>query len=148
MSCSWYWHICPSAKYPLTILDCILDVFGANVGIGYNIGCSFSKTVQSSSLTAQAATLNIQFAVPSFHGYACNRRCQLSYHPLYMTGFGLEDMETCKRMFSAFNGLVPATWYSSSFHQHQAINMFAHQWDDDKYEELCTLLLRTFIETR
>jgi len=65
-----------------------------------------------------------------------------------MTGFGLEDMETCERMFSAFNGLAPVTRYSSSFHRHQAIDMFAHQWDDDKYDKLCTLLLKAFVETR
>jgi len=129
-------------------VDRILDVFGPNVSIGYDIGCSFSKTVQSSSLATQAAALNIWFAVPSFHGYTHNRQCQLSHHPLYMTGFGLEDMETCERMFSAFNGLAPVTRYSSSFHRHQAIDMFAHQWDDDKYEELCTLLSRAFVETR
>jgi len=64
-----------------------------------------------------------------------------------MTGFGLEDMETCEWMFLAFNGLAPVTRYLSSFHRHQAIDMFAHQWDDDKYEELCTYLQNTFVET-
>jgi len=64
--------MCPSAKYPLAIVDRILNVFGPNVGIGYDIGCSFSKTIQSSSLATQAAALNIRFAVPSFHGYAHN----------------------------------------------------------------------------
>jgi len=116
----------------------ILDVFGSNVGIGYDIGCSFHKTVQCSSLASQAGALNVRFVVPAFHGYAHNRQCQLSNHPLYTTGFGLEDIETCERMFSVFNGLAPVTRYSSPFHRHQAIDMFAQQWDEDKYQELCT----------
>ncbi|EGO04369.1 hypothetical protein SERLA73DRAFT_44780 [Serpula lacrymans var. lacrymans S7.3] len=32
----------------------------------------------------------------AFHGYAHNWRCQLLNHPFYLTGFGLEDMETCE----------------------------------------------------
>jgi len=29
------------------------------------------------------------------------------------------------------------TRYSSPFHQHQAIDLYAWQWDEDKYQELC-----------
>ena len=115
----------------------IINVFGARVGIGYDIGCSFKNTVKNSSLSLSAHENNIRFVVPSFHGYAHNRRCQLYHHPLYVTGFGLEDIETCERLFSSFNGLAPVTRYASSFHRHQAIDIYAEQWDTDKYQELC-----------
>jgi len=53
------------------------------------------------------------------------------YGPPHNTGFGLEDMETCEWMLSAFNGLAPVTQYPSPFHHHQEINMFVCQWDND-----------------
>ena len=107
-------------------MERILDVFGPSVGIGYDIGCSFHKTVQCSSLASQVNALKVRFVVPAFHGYVHNRQCQLLNHPLYITGFGLEDIETCECMFSVFNGLAPVTCYSSPFHRHQAIDMYVH----------------------
>ena len=77
--------------------------------------------------------------VPAFHGYAHNRLCQLHHHPLYVSGFGIEDLELCERIFSAFNGLANVTHYASPFHRLQCIDLFARQWDDDKYSELCNL---------
>jgi Kyakuja-Dileera-Zisupton transposase len=117
----------------------MLEVFGTNVGIGYDIGCSFKKTVEGSSrsLASSANERGMRFVVPSFHGYAHNRICQLSHHLLYVSSFGLEDVETCECVFSAFNGLAPITHCASAFHRHQAIDLFAEQWDNDKYQELC-----------
>src|SRR5882762_1550029 len=115
----------------------IINVFGSHIGIGYDIGCSFKKTVEHSSLGPSAHEHNIRFVVPSFHGYAHNRICQLNHHPLYVTGFGLEDIETCERLFSSSNGLAPVTRYASAFHRHQAIDLFTEQWDTNKYQELC-----------
>ena len=117
-----------------------MSTFGDNIGIGYDIGCSFSSTISHSSLGLIAKEKSLRLCVGAFHVYAHNHFCQLHYHPLYMKGFGLEDAETCERMFSSFNGLATITRYSSPFHWRQAIDLYARQWDDDKYEELCKLL--------
>ena len=48
------------AKYALAVTDKILDVFGKNVAIGYDIGCTFSSTVvKSQLLAAKAACLGL-----------------------------------------------------------------------------------------
>ncbi|KAI0055028.1 hypothetical protein BV25DRAFT_1873233 [Artomyces pyxidatus] len=148
ISACWHgmiWWICDMiesgelAKYPLAITDNrlvpTLRVFGDRIGIGYDIGCSFPATISKSSLADEAKRKSLRMAVCTFHGYAHNRACQLSFHPLYTTGFGIEDIETCKRVFAAFNGLVPITQHASPFHRHQAINNYAQQWDKDKYQE-------------
>ncbi|KAA1475563.1 hypothetical protein DENSPDRAFT_860864 [Dentipellis sp. KUC8613] len=121
------------AKYPLAHVERVLRVLGALIGIGYDIACSFNSTVRHSSLAALAAELRMRFAVPAFHGYAHNRFC-----------FGLEDMETCERIFSSFNGLAIITRHASRFHRHQAIDMFAKQWDADKYREISLFLLNNY----
>jgi len=126
-----------SAKYPLAIMRRILHTFGDHVGVGYNIGCSFTATLQRSSLKELVNKKKLCMAVNAFHGYAHNRTCQLSFHPLYVTGFGLEDMEVCEQIFSSFNGLAVTTRYASQYHRRQSIDLYASQWDDDKYQELC-----------
>jgi Kyakuja-Dileera-Zisupton transposase len=115
----------------------IVNIFDKCAGLGYDIGCSFSSTLQKSSLANLVSSKKLQMIVNAFHGYAHNRQCQLSFHPLYITGFGLEDAETCERIFSSFNGLAVITRHASQYHRHQAIDMYARQWDEDKYLELC-----------
>src|SRR5882724_4060025 len=111
MSCTCADTSC-SAKYPLAIIEKVLDAFGENVGIGYDIGCSFTATLQRSSLKNPVDKKNLRIVVNAFHGYAHNRSCQLSFHPLYVTGFGLEDLEICERVFASFNGLAVTTRYA------------------------------------
>ena len=74
--------------------------------------------------------------VPSFHGHAHNRGCQLDWHPLYITDAGLEDFEACERVFS-FSNLVAATVRNATaFHRHQAIEEVFKYWDEQKYANL------------
>jgi hypothetical protein len=62
-------------------------------------------TVSKSSLTAAAATeLQLHLCVPAFHGFTHNWPCQLSNHPLYITGFSIEDIKTCENVFAPSNG--------------------------------------------
>ncbi|KAA1473373.1 hypothetical protein DENSPDRAFT_765398, partial [Dentipellis sp. KUC8613] len=144
------WWICDMiesgelAKYPIAHVSRVLHILGYRPGIGYDIGCSFDGTISRSSLKELASERHLRFAVPAFHGYAHNRLCQLHFHPLYITGFGLEDMETCERIFSAFNGLAVITRHASQFHRHQAIDMFAKQWDADKYRDISLFLLNNY----
>ena len=99
-----------SAKYGLTLIDHLVNLYGPNLAIGYDIGCAFSKTVNASCLVgvkAWAAALHL--LVPLFHGYAHNRWCQLFWHPLFIYHAGLEDFETCEHMFSSSNHIVSTT---------------------------------------
>jgi Kyakuja-Dileera-Zisupton transposase len=137
--CSWCYDAdyVLSAKYPLALVNQVLDVLQDRPGLGYDIGCSFTETVAKSSIAEKARGKGLRLVVPSFHGYAHKRICQLSYHPLFAGGFGIEDLETAERIFSSFNGLANITRYASRYHRHQAIDLYARQHDDDKYQELC-----------
>ncbi|EJT99070.1 hypothetical protein DACRYDRAFT_42924, partial [Dacryopinax primogenitus] len=57
-------------KYPLACLDYLMSVYGEGLAVGYNIGCNHSGTVARSQLSAKAKSLNLQFYVGTFHGYA------------------------------------------------------------------------------
>jgi len=76
------------AKYSLAVVDKLLSVYGADGGCTYDIGCTFTKTLEASSLGPVAAELNLHMMVGSFHGHAHNRQCQLDWHPMYITGIG------------------------------------------------------------
>ncbi|KAJ7938700.1 hypothetical protein B0H13DRAFT_1580224, partial [Mycena leptocephala] len=43
-----------AAKYPLAIVDELLDMFGKGMGLGYDIGCHFEATIKNSRLSDQA----------------------------------------------------------------------------------------------
>ena len=124
----------------MAIIDRLLKVYGKDLGIGYDIACSFIATVAKSSLSSAAREQALQLIVPAFHGYAHNRACQLDHHPLYVVGFGLEDFEGCERVFSSSNFLARLTRHAMRFHRHQAMDMHFAQWDEDKYTELSMLI--------
>jgi hypothetical protein len=92
--------------------------------------------VNASSISAKAHSHQHQFVVNSFHGHAHNRRCQLRFHPLYRNGLGLEDLETCERIFSGSNAVAPVIRHASYFHWLQFIDLHFRQWDADRYLEL------------
>ncbi|KAG2113283.1 hypothetical protein BD769DRAFT_1673822 [Suillus cothurnatus] len=82
-------------KYPHAIMNTMIDAYGKDIGMGYDVGCTFSGIVHKSPLLNQKAEeARMQFCVNSFHGYAHNRLCQVQHHPLYLPGFGLEDLKT------------------------------------------------------
>lgn len=107
------------------------------MAIGYDIACSFSSTVKNSSLGPHAQHHGTQFVVPSFHGYAHNRACQLQWHPLHIHSLGIEDFEVCERVFKGSNALASVVHNDTHFHRKQAIDMYFHQHYEDKYELLC-----------
>lgn len=107
------------AKYPLAIVEALLDAFGPNIGGGYDIGCKFGMTLARSELGPRARELHYQALVGSFHGHAHNRLCQLRNLATYVPGMGVEDLECCKRFFS--NALASSLWYTSIFHRQQKI---------------------------
>jgi hypothetical protein len=107
-------------------------VFGSDLGGGYDIGCQFKTTLANSSLGALGREKNHTCLVGAFHGHAHRRLCQLEHLTTYISGLGLEDLETCERTFSKSNALAASVRYASIFHRKQAISgYFKH---NDEYE--------------
>lgn len=128
-----------SAKYPLACVSRILDVFGHDVGGGFDIGCRFKTTLAKSPLGPRAHELNYTSLVGSFHGHAHRRLCQLSHLATYTKGMGLEDLEGCERCFSKSNALASSLRYASVFHRKQAISTyFKHNDNMEVYQNLST----------
>ena len=127
-----------SAKYALATVNQLIDVFGEDQLIGYDIGCSFSSTIASSSIAVKAHENQLVCCVNAFHGHAHKRLCQLSHHPLYLRGVGLEDLETCERVFSALNAATQLIHHASFYHWLQYLDLHFNQWDQDRYQDLST----------
>ena len=62
-----------------------------------------SRIVQ---LVSGLVTTNFGWPSMPFMGMPMARACMLKCHPLYLLGFGLEDLETCKCVFSASNSVA------------------------------------------
>jgi len=118
-----------SAKYPLAVVEVLLEALGSDIGGGYDIGCKFGTTLDRSPLGDLARKLNYKALVGSFHGHAHNRLCQLLYLATYVKGMGLEDLEGCERFFSKSNGLASSLRYASVFHRQQKIVEFMQHMD-------------------
>jgi hypothetical protein len=134
-----------SAKYPLAMTKVLLEAFGPDLGIGYDIGCQFEKTVKKSPLGETATRLNFHSLIGSFHGHAHGRLCQLSKLATYTEGLGLEDLEGCERFFSKSNGLASSVRYASVFHRQQSIVHYMRHTDN--YETYANLSMTIFIST-
>ena len=109
-------------KYPLAIANRLFDLYGADIGLGYDIFCAFIKTLLRSSLGVKAVALRLQGVVPAFHSHAHNRACQVQWHPMYMEGVGLEDFEECECTFYKSNKLASITHLATPFHRQQQID--------------------------
>ncbi|KAF7977125.1 hypothetical protein HWV62_4742 [Athelia sp. TMB] len=133
------------AKYPLATTNFLLEVFGYDVGLGADIGCSFAETIRHSNLLKdKAARLRLQVVVNAFHGWAHNHLCQLQHHPLYRKGAGLEDLETLERIFSASNNIARTIRHATRFHWLQAVDLHFRQWDEEKYQELSSFMYNNY----
>ncbi|KAJ6597738.1 hypothetical protein DFH09DRAFT_904088 [Mycena vulgaris] len=133
------------SKYPLAVVDALLDAFGPDLGGGYDIGCGFETTVRKSPMAGKAEELNFKSLVGAFHGHAHNRRCQLAFLATYVPGMGLEDLEGCERFFSKSNTLARSTRYASVFHRRQTISTYlAHTDVFDTYANLSTFLINNY----
>ena len=124
------------AKYALAITNELIDTFGPKIMFGYDIGCGFSAMAYNSLLVGlKLSESGGRYCMGSFHGHAHNWWCQLDWHPLYIPGCGLEDFETCERVFSHSNGLAACTRHASPFHRRQLISRWFDCWNQDKYAE-------------
>ncbi|KAF8518833.1 hypothetical protein BU17DRAFT_48296 [Hysterangium stoloniferum] len=133
------------AKYPLAVVEVLLEVFGTGIGGGYDIGCKFATTLNRSELGAQARALDYKALVGSFHGHAHNRLCQLSFLATYVNGMGLEDLEGCECFFSKSNALASSLRYASVFHRQQKIVEFMKHMDNfETYPNLSKFLVNNY----
>jgi Kyakuja-Dileera-Zisupton transposase len=124
------------SKYPIAILSRLLDVLGEDVAVAYDIGCRFKITAGNSALGPRFAQQRWSFFVNAFHGWSHNRLCQLKNHPLFKTGYGLEDFETCERFFSFLNLTARPLRHSSQFHRRQFLELYMKVNDHDRYQNL------------
>ncbi|KAJ6605926.1 hypothetical protein B0H10DRAFT_2310689 [Mycena sp. CBHHK59/15] len=131
------------AKYPLAMVEALLNALGKGLGGGYDIGCKFKSTLGRSPLGALSRAKGYQSLVGAFHGHAHNRLCQLKFLATYMVGLGIEDLEGCERFFSKSNALASSTRYASVFHRKQDIVGFMSHMD--RLETSANLSLCTFL---
>ena len=120
-------------KYPIATVAKLIDTFGSDIAIGYDVGYALSKILVNSSLGTRVKELGLRCVVGGFHGYAHNLLCQLNWHPLFVDGTGEEDFEGCERGFSESNALAAATRLATAFHRAQAIEQHWSFWNEDKH---------------
>jgi hypothetical protein len=125
-----------SAKYGLAAVNKVLDVCGNNQAIGHDIACLSRKTIATSSIGCKAKELGLQLVVNAFHGFSHNHCCQLENYPLYLTGLGIEDLETCECIFASSNSTALLIQHASHFHWVQFFDLHFDKWDMDKYLKL------------
>lgn len=111
-------------KYLLAVINKLTYVYGPDLLVGYDIACSFSRTVVHSTIGPRVKAMGLTGIVPSLHGHAHDRRCQVQWHPLYLSGARKEDFEGCKWCFSASNHPASGARLASAFHRRQAIEQF------------------------
>ena len=117
----------------------LLQVYGEDQLLGFDIGCSFESTLRNSPmLGTDARVKGLQVIVNMFHSWAHNCLCQLKYHPAYRTGMGLEDLESLEHFFSSSNTIACTIRHSTNYHWCQAVDLHFWQWGDEKYQELST----------
>ncbi|KAF9472022.1 hypothetical protein BDN70DRAFT_909241 [Pholiota conissans] len=131
-------------KYPIALTNALLDRYGPDVGLGYDIMCAFVKTLERSTLQPRVAALNLQGIVPAFHGHAHNRLCQVHWHPLYKEGVGLEDFEVCERTFHKSNELASGTRLATPFHRAQEIEEHWGFIDIDKHTSSANFIYQNY----
>ena len=136
------------SKYPLAIVEKMLEVFGKDLALGYDIGCWLETTIKNSPLGPMAIAMDYCCLVGVFHGHVHNCLCQSWYLATYVKGLGLKDLEGCEHFFSKSNALASSTWYASRFHHCQATSEYATYTDKfETYQKLHMSHLASFINT-
>ena len=53
-------------KYPLAITDRLIDTYGSNIMVGYDIMCAFNVTLQHSSIGKKPVMRSLRVSYPAF----------------------------------------------------------------------------------
>ena len=115
----------------------MIEIFGPDLGLGYDIGCCFCTTLDNSPLGPKARENNHHCLVGAFHSHAHNRLCQSQNMATYVSRLGLEDLKGNERFFSKSNFLAPSTHHASTFHHCQTIANYAAYTDTfETYQNL------------
>ena len=118
------------AKYPLAVLEYLLQALEDGLGAGYDVGCKFAMTVDRSPLGKLAKEKKFKSLIGLFHGHAHCQLCQLRHLGTYVEGLGLSDLEGCERLFSRTNELAGVYRYASAFHRHQSLRLYFEHLDE------------------
>ncbi|KAF9028412.1 hypothetical protein BDP27DRAFT_1536130 [Rhodocollybia butyracea] len=133
------------SKYPLAVLDRLLEVIGKDIAMGYDVGCGFGTTVSRSPLGEKAKELGFTSLVGAFHGHAHGRLCQLCHLATYKPDIGIEHLEQCEPWFSETNELASSTRHMSVFHRRQAIARYCYHHDNfEVYSRLSKFLVDNY----
>ncbi|KAJ3746941.1 hypothetical protein EV360DRAFT_76388, partial [Lentinula raphanica] len=114
------------AKYPLAIVNRLLDVFGKDLGIGYDIGCGFKATIKKTPLQPKAKELGYTSWLERFmamHIPDCARL--LTLLPISRFSYHHDNFETYARL-SKF--LVDK--YKQAIEIQQSASALAHTMND------------------
>jgi hypothetical protein len=123
-----------------------LKVLPPHLLLAYDIGCSFQWTIEKSSLGPLFQAMGHRMCVNAFHGYSHNFACQTENHPNIIDGVGIEDLETLERVFSSSNQLASIVRYATAYRRGVFIDMFFKQWDEEKYQNLGTMLFKNYLQ--
>lgn len=133
------------SKYPLALLDRLLNVIGKDIAMGYDVGCGFGTTVARSPLGEKAKKLGFTSLVGAFHGHAHGRLCQLCHLATYKPEIGIEHLEQCEPWFSQSNELASSTRHMNTFHRRQAIARYCYHRDNfEAYSQLSKFLVDNY----
>jgi hypothetical protein len=117
------------SKYPLAMVEALLNAFGAGLGGGYDVGCKLEELLAKSPLGSRARELSYTSLIGIFHGRGHSRKCQVKNFARYVLGLGLEPLEEAEEFFSRSNALAGSTRYSSRFHRQQDIVLYLQHID-------------------
>jgi hypothetical protein len=123
-------------KYAISITNRLIEMFGEDIGLAYDIMCAFIKTLHNSSIGSKVKDKRLIGVVPAFHGHAHNRACQVRWHPMHIDGVGIEDFEECERTFYGSNDLAGVTRLATPFHRRQEIQEYFRFHDEDKHTHI------------
>lgn len=118
------------AKYPLAILEYLLNTLEDGLGVGYDCGCKLSGTINRSPLGPVARAKRLKCLVGLFHGHAHCRLCQIINLGTYVDGQGIEDLEGCERCFAKTNELAGTYRHASAFHRRQSLRLYFEHLDE------------------
>ena len=119
-----YTYFILSAKYPLSIVARALQALGPHLFASFDIGCSFSAMLNSSSLGERFRLSLLRCCVNAFHGYSHNYSCQARNHPNNIEVMGLEDLEGMEWIFSGSNQLATVIQYATAYWHQLFIDLY------------------------